>query len=145
MVVARVLAAAGLVSSLTLALAPAMATEPLPNDPGATRAIIRRIPPAPPVAAPTQDAPASGPAADSAHGRRRLDELANFQSQVAALERALEVLLVRVERAIQRLESAAERPEPAPAPPAPAKRPRAVPRPSPPSPSRADVNPAESP
>lgn len=131
MLVARVLAAAVLVSSLTFGLAPAIATEPVPTDPEA-KAVIRRILPTPPVAAPKREGPAPTPAADSADGplERRLDqvrELANLRLQVAALQRALEALVASIERAIQRPEPAIQRPAPAPTPPAPAKRPTAVP------------------
>ena len=60
MLVARVLAAAGLVSSMTLVLAPAMATEPALIEHGATAAVIHRIQPTPPVAVPTRETPAHG-------------------------------------------------------------------------------------
>jgi hypothetical protein len=137
MLFARVLAATGLVSSMTLAVAPAMATEPTPTERGATTTVIRRIQPAPPVAAPEREAPARMPAADRAQGslEPRLDqrarELANLRFQVAALQRALEVLLVSMERAILRLDPAAQRQGPAPVPPAPAKSLTAAPEPAP--------------
>lgn len=137
MLFARVLAAAALVSSLTLAVAPAMATEPAPTERGATTTVIRRIQPTPPVAVSKQEAPAPMPPADSGPGpfEPRLDqrarELANLRFQVAALQRALEVLLVSMERAIQRLDSAAQRQGPAPVLPAPAKSLTAAPEPAP--------------
>src|SRR2546425_10543099 len=103
MLVARVLAAAGLVSSMTLVLAPAMATEPALIEHGETAAVIRRVQPTPPVAVPKREAPTPMPAADSIEAalESRLDqralELANLRSQVATLQRALEVFLVSME------------------------------------------------
>jgi hypothetical protein len=64
MLVLRLLAAAGLVSSVTLAPAPAWATELAPPEHGATRAVIRRIEPAPPGATSQRQAPAPTPATD---------------------------------------------------------------------------------
>lgn len=66
MLVARVVAAAGLVPSLTLALGPAMAAKSAATHGG--KSVIRRIEPTLPVAPPTQDASASIPAIDSTHG-----------------------------------------------------------------------------
>jgi len=98
---------------MTLAPAPAMATEPAPAEHGATKAAVIRIQSAPPVAAPEREASTPTPATDCTRGslEPRLDqrarELASLRSQVAPLQRALEVLLSSLERAIQRLEPAA--------------------------------------
>ncbi|MGH6689140.1 MAG: hypothetical protein ACREF4_00445 [Gammaproteobacteria bacterium] len=139
MLVALVTAAAGLLSSLTLAVAPAVATESALADPRETTAVIRRIQSAPSVAVPEREARARTPAGrakESIESRldQRAQELANLRLQVAALQRSLAILQASVERAFQRLEPAVQPQRPAPARPAPAKSPTAAPRPTPPTP-----------
>jgi hypothetical protein len=125
-----VLAIAGLLSSLTLALAPAVAAEPTHDEQGAAGAVIRRIQSGPAIAAPERGGP-GGRAQGSPETRldQRAQELAKLRLQVAALQRSLEVLLASVERAFQRLEPAVQSPTPAPARPAPAKSPTSAPKP----------------
>ena len=132
--VARVLAAAGFLSSLTLALAPAVATEPVPDEPAARAAVIRRIQSAPVVPAPEREVLA-GRSQGSPGTRQdlRAQELAKLRMQVAALQRSLEALLASVERAFQRLEPAVQTAKPAPERSVPTKSPPAAPKPTPPS------------
>lgn len=112
MLVPRIVSAAGLVASLALVPPPALASEPVSVEPGATPAVIRRIPPTPPVGArpATPDEafrpalPPPTPLADRAHGplERRLDlqaqDLATLRLQVSALRRTLEILLAGGDR-----------------------------------------------
>jgi len=143
MLIALVLAAAGLLSSATLAMAPAVATEPAPGEHGVTAAVIRRIQAAPAVAAQEREGPA-GRAQGSleSHHDQRAQELAKLRLQVAALQRSLEVLLASVERAFQRLEPAVQPQRPAPARPAPTKSPTAAPGPTSPSPKNSSPAPS---
>lgn len=141
--VGLVLAAAGLLSSLMLAMAPAVATEPASDEHGVTAAVIRRIQSAPAVAAPGRQGPA-GRAQGSLESRhdQRAHELAKLRLQVAALQRSLEVLLASMERAFERLEPTVRSPRPAPAQPAPAKSATAAARPTPPSPKNSSPAPS---
>ncbi len=134
--VALVLAAAELLSLLTLALAPALATELALDEHGARAAVIRRIQSAPAAAAPEREGTA-GRVQGSPEARhdQRAQELAKLRLQVAALQRSLEVLLASVERAFQRLEPAVQSPKPAPERSAPTKNPTAAPKPTSPTPT----------
>jgi hypothetical protein len=147
--VASVLAVlATVVASVSLAPAPAMATE-APIEHGAPAPIIRRIQATPPVANARSDVPAPLPGADKAQASGppldpQTRELVNLRSQAAALRRALDLFLASVERAIPRVEPTAQRSEPVSSPPPPAKSLKAVPQParaeipsSSPSPSKA--------
>lgn len=151
MLIARLLVAAGIVSS-SLAVAPVMAMEPAPAEHGAPMAVIRRIQATPSVGTPKADAPA--PLLATGHSRgpadARLDqrarEVANLRSQAVALRSALDLFLASVERTIQRLELAG-RTEPTPSSPPAAKSPKAVPQPTPakttsPSPKTSSVTPS---
>jgi hypothetical protein len=127
---------AGVVASVSLAPAPAMATEAAPVEQGAPAPVIRRIQATPPVANARSDAPTPLPGADKAQASgASLDpqtrELVNLRSQAAALRRALDLFLASVERAIPRFEPVAQRSEPVSSPPTPAKSLKAVPQPSP--------------
>jgi hypothetical protein len=145
----NIAAVAGVGASVSLAPAPAMATEPGPVEHGAPAPVIRRIQATPPVANARSDAPAPLPGADKAQASGApLDpqtrELVNLRSQAAALRRALDLFLASVERAMPRVEPAAQRSEPVSSPPTPARSLKAVPQPAPaeirpssPSPSKA--------
>jgi hypothetical protein len=141
--VAFVLAAAGLLSSLMLSLASAVAIEPAPDEHGVTAAVIRRIQAAPAVAAQEREGPA-GRAQGSleSHHDQRAQELAKLRLQVAALQRSLEVLLAGMERAFKRLEPTVQPPRPASGRPAPAKSTTAASRPTPPSPKNSSPAPS---
>lgn len=131
--VALILAAAGFLSSPTLALAPAVATEPAPDEPAATAAVIRRIQSAPPIPAPEREALAGrSHGTPGARQDQRAQELAKLRMQVAALQRSLEVLLASVERAFQRLEPVVPTAKPAPERSVPTKNLPAAPKPTPP-------------
>jgi len=132
--VALVLAAAGFLPSLTLALAPSVAAEPAPDEPAATAAVIRRIQSAPAVQAPEREGLAGRlQASPRTRQDQRAQEIAKLRMQVAALQRSLEVLLASVERAFQRLEPAVQTAKPAPERLVPTKSPPAAPKPTPPS------------
>jgi hypothetical protein len=132
--VALVLAAAGLLAWLTLALAPALATEPAPDEHEARAAVIRRIQSAPAIADPEREGLARRPqGSPGTRQDQRAQELAKLRLQVAALQRSLEVLLTSVERAFQRLEPAVQTAKPAVERSVQTKNPPAAPKLTPPS------------